>query len=137
MHERSLLVSYDLHVYEPGRAAHERADRDLVTTLERYGLAERVEVIVADSRAAEPPASACDLIFVDGDHSYEGVRADYEHWSPLVPSGGHLIFHDAVQRDYQPRFEGIGRLVREIETKPGGSFARVEAAGTLAHFVKT
>src|SRR5260370_2635109 len=38
-----------------------------------------------------------DLLFVDGDHTYEGVRADYNLYSPLVQAGGIVAFHDIVQ----------------------------------------
>lgn len=35
-----------------------------------------------------------DAIFVDGDHSYEGCKQDYEMYSPLVRAGGIIGFHD-------------------------------------------
>lgn len=35
-----------------------------------------------------------DLLFIDGDHSYEGVKKDYELYSKLVRKGGYIIFHD-------------------------------------------
>ena len=35
-----------------------------------------------------------DLIFIDGDHSYEGVKADVESWLPKVKDGGIVVFHD-------------------------------------------
>lgn len=37
-----------------------------------------------------------DFLFVDGDHSYEGVRRDFEMYSPLVRKGGIIAFHDIV-----------------------------------------
>jgi predicted O-methyltransferase YrrM len=36
-----------------------------------------------------------DLVFVDGDHSYEGCREDWEVWHPHVRPGGAIAFHDA------------------------------------------
>lgn len=38
-----------------------------------------------------------DFLFIDGDHSYEGVRADYELYSPLVRKGGLIAFHDICE----------------------------------------
>lgn len=38
-----------------------------------------------------------DLLFIDGDHSFEGVRADAEMYMPLVRSGGLVVFHDIAQ----------------------------------------
>lgn len=35
-----------------------------------------------------------DLLFVDGDHSYEAVCADLEAWIPKVKEGGIVVFHD-------------------------------------------
>jgi predicted O-methyltransferase YrrM len=35
-----------------------------------------------------------DFLFIDGDHSYEGVKKDFEMYSPLVRSGGLIAFHD-------------------------------------------
>lgn len=35
-----------------------------------------------------------DLLFIDGDHTYEGVKKDWEQYSPLVRSGGLVVFHD-------------------------------------------
>jgi cephalosporin hydroxylase len=35
-----------------------------------------------------------DFLFIDGDHSYEGVKLDYEMYSPLVRAGGLIAFHD-------------------------------------------
>ncbi|CAA6693607.1 MULTISPECIES: CmcI family methyltransferase [unclassified Lentimonas] len=37
-----------------------------------------------------------DLLFIDGDHSYEGAMADYNAYSPLVRKGGWIAFHDIV-----------------------------------------
>jgi cephalosporin hydroxylase len=35
-----------------------------------------------------------DLLFIDGDHSYQGVKADYENYEKLVRPGGMIVFHD-------------------------------------------
>jgi Methyltransferase domain len=40
------------------------------------------------------PAGGLDFLFIDGDHTLEGVRRDYEMYSPLVKSGGAIVFHD-------------------------------------------
>jgi hypothetical protein len=37
-----------------------------------------------------------DLLFIDGDHTLEGVRQDFEMYSPLVRKGGMTAFHDIV-----------------------------------------
>lgn len=35
-----------------------------------------------------------DLLFLDGDHSYEAVKTDTELWLPKIKNGGIIIFHD-------------------------------------------
>ena len=36
-----------------------------------------------------------DFVFIDGDHSEEGLLADWEAWSPLVAPGGIVALHDS------------------------------------------
>jgi len=38
--------------------------------------------------------NAADFLFIDGDHSDAGVRADYRLYGPLVRPGGLIAFHD-------------------------------------------
>lgn len=61
--------------------------------------APRVEFVehLADSHdpaTVEAVGGPFDFAFIDGDHSYEGVRADWLAWSPLVRPGGLVAFHD-------------------------------------------
>ena len=35
-----------------------------------------------------------DFLFIDGDHSYEGVRSDFDRYKSLVRPGGIIAFHD-------------------------------------------
>lgn len=44
-----------------------------------------------------------DFLFIDGDHSYEGVRADFHLYAPFVRPGGIVAFHDIVS-DHQTRY---------------------------------
>ncbi len=36
-----------------------------------------------------------DFVFIDGDHSFEGLKGDWEHWSRLVRVGGCVALHDS------------------------------------------
>lgn len=48
--------------------------------------------------AAEPATrmlGGIDFIFIDGDHSYEGLRGDWEAWSSLIVPGGCVALHDS------------------------------------------
>ena len=35
-----------------------------------------------------------DVIYIDTDHSYDGVKKDVEHWVPFLKKNGLLMFHD-------------------------------------------
>jgi predicted O-methyltransferase YrrM len=47
-------------------------------------------------RSLEGLRGSVDLLFIDGDHSYDGVRADFENYAPLVKPGGLIAFHDVA-----------------------------------------
>jgi cephalosporin hydroxylase len=38
-----------------------------------------------------------DLLFIDGDHTYDGVKRDFETYSTLVRPGGVIAFHDIAE----------------------------------------
>ena len=41
-------------------------------------------------------AALFDFVFVDGDHTYEGLRQDWEGWAPLIGPGGVIALHDSL-----------------------------------------
>jgi predicted O-methyltransferase YrrM len=47
------------------------------------------------------------FLFLDGDHEYEGVRADWEGWSPHLVDGATVVLHDSGWA------EGVQRIIRE------------------------
>jgi predicted O-methyltransferase YrrM len=132
------LYSYDLHTKQTSQYDYGELDEETRAALERYGLADRVHIRVGDSKTVEPPTLDCDLVFVDGDHTYTGVRGDYENWRRAVRPGGHLLFHDAAAfRDFTVLDEQVARLMDEIERDDGEYFQRVGGAGALLHLVRT
>jgi len=55
-----------------------------------------------------------DFLFIDGDHTYEGAKADFERYGPLVSPGGLIAFHDLITPEASPHI-GVGKLWREIQ----------------------
>lgn len=45
------------------------------------------------------PLSYFDMLFIDGDHSYENCKKDYEEFLPFVKKGGLIVFHDIVNSE--------------------------------------
>ena len=55
-----------------------------------------------------------DLLFIDGDHAYDGVRRDYELYAPLVRPGGLIAFHDIVDGP-ESAVGDVPRFWREVK----------------------
>jgi len=43
-----------------------------------------------------------DFLMIDGDHTYEGVKKDFEMYSPMVKKGGLIAIHDIAFHDKVP-----------------------------------
>lgn len=136
MHPDATLVSYDLHAVP--QVAGSDLDAELREALNRFGLAGRVELVVADSTSVPLPGE-CALVFVDGDHTEAGVRRDYEHWREALRPGGQLLFHDAPNpaATYAAGCEPVGRVVDSIRSTDGEWFQAVDQVGSIVRFVRT
>ena len=68
-----------------------------------------------------------DVLFIDGDHSYEGVKLDFDLYSNILSDKGIIIIHDTdpnyeenllisedAKKDHH-RFDGPSKLVKELE----------------------
>lgn len=72
-----------------------------------------------------------DVLFIDGDHTYEGVKKDWEAWSPFVKKGGIVFFHDCD--DTSP---GVRQLWDEIDKEKGLSRDTLDDRNTSMSWVK-
>jgi predicted O-methyltransferase YrrM len=75
----------------------EIADRDAIFNkfLENMaGLEGRVNVIRANHRNLPAIDFQPDMVFIDGAHEYEGVKADIEFWLPRMAPKGLICGHD-------------------------------------------
>jgi predicted O-methyltransferase YrrM len=63
-----------------------------------------------------------DLLFIDGDHSYEGVKHDWDLFAPRVSGFGLVVFHDTLW-DLRPdpawrrKDMGVPRFVDELRRR--------------------
>jgi len=57
-----------------------------------------------------------DLLFIDGDHSYQAVLGDYLKFSPFVKRGGYLVFHDYHEDSKAP---DVAPVIEEV-VEPSG-----------------
>jgi predicted O-methyltransferase YrrM len=56
-----------------------------------------------------------DFLFIDGDHTYEGVRRDYEMYAPLVSGAGVIGLHDVLPHPGVPTCE-VYRFWEELRS---------------------
>lgn len=99
-----------------------------------------VNLYVHDSFDKGPPQHIdYDILFIDGDHSYEGVTKDMEAWYPYLKKGGHVLFHDSYMKYNIP--EAIVDFTQDKHVQfflspynPIQSWQR--STGTMCHFQK-
>ncbi|MEM1166842.1 MAG: class I SAM-dependent methyltransferase [Planctomycetota bacterium] len=97
------ITAIDPHTHE--HTPKPEADNHAIfhRTLLAHGVADRIEHWRRGSRgaAADWDGPPIDLVFVDGDHTYEGAKGDLAEWSPLVAPGGVVAAHDTFRRRYE------------------------------------
>ena len=103
--DNAQIVSIDLPAGGEGTGGYQRR-------LAKYAKeAQRLDFIRSDSRRERTrdtlarllDGELIDFLFIDGDHSYESVRRDFELYGPLVRRGGIVSFHDIIR---PPAFSG-------------------------------
>ena len=92
-----------------------------------YGLAiksQNVQLVQGDSGNTNTKlqlekvlcGSNIDFLFIDGDHSYQAVKRDFELYSPLVRKGGIVAFHDILDHPNFPNTQ-VNRYWNELRSK--------------------
>jgi predicted O-methyltransferase YrrM len=84
------------------RRTVEAVERGRVTWIEEFSVP-----------AAESWDRPIDMLFIDGDHSVDASRADWEAWTPWVRPGGVVAVHDAL-----PPWVGPVQVVERAQKSP-------------------
>ena len=50
-----------------------------------------------------------DILFIDGGHTYDAVKLDFDTWFPRVKNSGFIVFHD-----YTVGWCGVYKFINEI-----------------------
>lgn len=105
-----------------------------------FALVDNIEFIVDDSRKPLT-GNNFGLIFIDGDHSYEGVLKDtLVHW-PELKNEAYAIYHDAVPNDgliYKDKINhcpGVKMVTDDLISSGCAKF--IESAGSMLLLKKT
>lgn len=83
---------------------------------------EIARVLGFSSDKAGPLVDLLDMLMVDADHSYEGVKADLEAWLPFVKDGAPVWCHDYTQ-EYPGSMQAIDEAIAS------GALELVKTAG--------
>ena len=125
-------------------------DELLLQLFQQHGVGQNVDLIVGDSqRTKYPQIGQVDLLFVDGDHSYQGCSNDLANWYDNLAPNGHLLIHDCYAA-HSPH-GGLGGFdvqkavvdflsqhneLQIVQSPFIGSSYWHYPAGSLAHFIK-
>lgn len=73
----------------------------------------RTRITLIDKPSVEAaesvPNGVLDFVFLDADHSYDGVMGDIMAWTPKIRHGGYLLGHDYCEN----HFPGVVKAVND------------------------
>lgn len=77
--------------------------------LRRARLSQKVKLVKSFSHDALALIDGTfDFIFIDGDHSLEGIQRDWQGWSQRVTNGGVMLLHDTQIPSHNPAVAKLG-----------------------------
>ncbi|OOV95328.1 hypothetical protein MF4836_15285 [Pseudomonas sp. MF4836] len=95
---------YGQEVYDRLKSVHDKP----------YGHFSEMKRMKFDDARNDFADGSIDLLHIDGLHTYEAVKHDFETWLPKMSERGVILFHDTVVRD---RNFGVWKLWADISSQ--------------------
>ena len=122
--EGDSYTSTDDYIARFTQEQHDAVMQEAIAAVSEFANRHKVLRMTSLEAAKEFKDGSLDFVFLDGDHSYEGVKSDIEAWWPKVRPRGMLCGHDyREERNY-----GVIQAVTE-------QFGKVRLGGNYTWFV--
>lgn len=98
----------------------------------KIGVADYITTFVMTTKefAKKIPRKRYQYIYIDGDHSYDGVKLDYKLFWPKLDSGGFMCFHDIIATGYLDKGKfGVKKFWSELTSGHSIIFPFPDSAG--------
>jgi predicted O-methyltransferase YrrM len=126
---------YGFDLFDAGQGYSSGSDTyDVVMEFKQKHNYDNVEVIKGDyTESVKTWSEPIQILHIDGDHSYEGCKRDFDSWSTLVEAGGIILMHDVKSQSWSG---SVGKVFDEIEGWSKGHFNESEGLGILVKNVE-
>jgi predicted O-methyltransferase YrrM len=119
------VVAVDPHtapsVTDPDLGGQATSFDDFMRALREFEVADEVEVHRTYSgELAKGWGRPLRLLWIDGDHTYAGAKADFELYRPFLQDGGVVAFHDALNHYDGPLRVFVDDVLRSDAFGPAG-----------------
>ncbi len=95
------IITLDPHVGIPEDGLSS-SPQEVINNITREGVRFNIQHLLIPSKDFIPDnyvSNKFDLIFIDGDHTFDGVKHDFEKFLPFVKDKGIILFHDFHQEE--------------------------------------
>jgi len=102
------------------------------TSFEKFGLKNYIHLYIMTTAAFvdQHPKRIYNYIYIDGDHSLEGVTIDFDLFWSKLKKGGFMIFHDICMKGtYTEGKYGVWQFWQNLEKDLGGGWIKIGKPG--------
>jgi len=126
--------------FPPGKLGYnidETISRSVISKV-KNGQVEVVKLTGQDAaiRYRQEQREPVEFLFIDGDHSWAGIEADWTQWSPLIAQAGIVALHDSRSTPEHPSTLDSVRYTQDV-IRPDPRFELIDEVDSLSVFRRT